>query len=94
METEIYACVEKATRRLVAIEMETPGYTRKDDPYVKRNIAAYLNENYPSPGTILSEANIAEWQPFEINSNDRDTLYKLEGPKISSSRDIFGFSEP
>lgn len=92
METEIFACVETATRKLVAIEMETVGYGRKDDPYVKRNIAAFLNENYPTPGTILTEAQIAEWQPFEINANDRDTLYKLVGPKISSSRDIFGFN--
>ncbi|MEM6445613.1 MAG: hypothetical protein AAF704_03495 [Cyanobacteria bacterium P01_D01_bin.123] len=93
MDTEIFVCVENATRKLIAIEMEPVNYERKDDPYLRRNIQVYLNENFPSVGTILSEIQITQWQKFQVNANERDTLYKLSGPKVSTSHDIYGFTD-
>lgn len=92
MDTEIFICVENTSRKLVAIELEPVGYTRQDDPYLRRNIKAYLNETFPPVGAIVTEAKLAEWKALEVNANERDTLYKLDGPKLSTSHDIFGFN--
>ncbi|MGK7912811.1 MAG: hypothetical protein AB4050_15260 [Synechococcus sp.] len=91
METDIYVCIEAATRRIVAVDIEARGYVRKDDPYFNRGSKAYLNQEFFPVGTVLSEAQLAEWESNKINSNDRDVLYKLDGPKISTSVHIDGF---
>ena len=91
METDLYICVETATGKLIAIEIEPRDYVRKDDPYFNRGRLAYINQELPPIGSIVGTAQLAEWEPFKTNSNDRDTLYKLEGPKISTSIHIDGF---
>lgn len=91
METDIYVCVEAATRTIIAIEIEARGYVRKDDPYFNRGSKAYLNQEFFPIGTVLTESQLAEWEPYKTNANDRDILYKLEGPKISTSVHIDGF---
>ncbi|MEM9566982.1 MAG: hypothetical protein AAF974_01640 [Cyanobacteria bacterium P01_E01_bin.34] len=91
METDIYVCVEAASRSIVAVEIEARGYVRKDDPYFNRGSKAYLNQEFLPVGTVLTEAQLAEWEGNKVNSNDRDILYKLDGPKISTSVHIDGF---
>ena len=91
METDIYVCVEAATRSIVAVEIEARGYVRKDDPYFLRGTQAYLNQEFFPIGTVLTETQLADWESDKVNSNDRDILYKLEGPKISTSVHIDGF---
>ena len=91
METELYICVETATGTLVAIEIEPKSYVRKDDPYFNRGRKAYINQELPPLGTVIEKAQLEEWEPHKANANERDTLYKLEGPKISTSIHIDGF---
>lgn len=91
METDIYVCVEAATRTIVATEIEPRGYVRKNDPYFTSGSKAYLEQEFFPVGTVLTEEQVAEWEPFKANSNERDVLYKLEGPKISTSIHIDGF---
>ncbi|WP_017326362.1 hypothetical protein [Synechococcus sp. PCC 7336] len=91
METDIFICVETATRKLVAVEIEPRQYVRKDDPYFTTGVKAYINQEFPPMGTMLTETQVAQWGEFKTNQNERDTLYKLAGPKISTSVHIDGF---
>lgn len=91
METDLYICVETATGKLVAIEIEPRQYVRADDPYFRRGVAAYINETFPPLGTVLSQEQLASWAEYKTKANDRDTLYKMDGPQISTSAFIGGF---
>lgn len=91
METDIYVCVETASRRVVAVEIEPREYVRSDDPYFKRGVAKYLNQEFYGLGDVLSPTKLSEWETYKANANDRDTLYKIPGPKISTSIHIEGF---
>ena len=91
METDIYVCVELASKTIIATEIEARGYVRKNDPYFTSGSNAYLEQEFFPVGTVLTTDQIEEWEQFKVNSNDRDVLYKLEGPKISTSVHIDGF---